>query len=503
MRLLALLEDLNHPDRRDVRWAVGKHADKAKPSTQRDFHDPEYVLVWANIKDIFDHAVPNMALDVEDPMGGKNRIGQRVPNAKMFWAGGGHMDPSLIYMRGSKVDFVDGRHRLVAAYQLGHRFAPVLVPKEVLPAFQSVVRVKQDEAVKNPRSEFEPPFKQRLGPKGKPKMRPDKADLVWIRKMREKVRAEEGGGGYCHVMSEIIMDVFGWKWFSGTYTDPKDDPICPAHVWNILPDGALLDSTADQFGEGHDIRIIEKNDPDHPRYRYEWMQDYHPDHPDADDDVRGKKWSKQYDFERAIRLDKQRGRYWWLKNKALIKAYEKKQREYEKARDKAEDKDWFKMDEAIKKGEYGNNHWTDHIFAHNPSKQELGVFFRDHGGAAGVIDPRGNFGIGAGSMLDHMTVKDQTGIADSSLPHLQVMPQGVIVELWLKDQTYDRLPLKVQEKSKWGPKDMELTPFNEKMRLEMAAKIKNNKNITRAYGGAPKVIIEVRFDGDVLFRQSY
>jgi hypothetical protein len=140
-----LTEDHNHPDRRDVRWAVGKNRSKASNLAQRDLKDPDYVLVWANIKDIYDNAVPNMALDLDDPMGGKNRIGQRVPNAKRFWSGGGHMDPSLIYMRGSKVDFQDGRHRLVAAYQLGHRYAPVLVNREGLAAFQRVVRTKQDE----------------------------------------------------------------------------------------------------------------------------------------------------------------------------------------------------------------------------------------------------------------------------------------------------------------------------------------------------------------------
>ena len=145
MRLLELLEDHNHPERGDVRWAVGKNRAKASNLAQRDLKDPDYVLVWANIKDIYDNAVPNMALDVNDPMGGKNRIGQRVPNAKRFWSSGGHMDPSLIYMRGSKVDFQDGRHRLVAAYQLGHRYAPVLVNREGLAAFQRVVRTKQDE----------------------------------------------------------------------------------------------------------------------------------------------------------------------------------------------------------------------------------------------------------------------------------------------------------------------------------------------------------------------
>jgi len=147
MRLLDLFEDHNHPERGDVRWAVGKHLSRATRVGTKDQNDPDYALVWGNIKDIMDNAVPNMALDLNDPMGGKNRIGQRVPNAKLHWSGGNYMDPSLIYMRGSKVDFQDGRHRLVAAYQLGHRYAPVLVDREGLSAFQKVVRVRQDEAL--------------------------------------------------------------------------------------------------------------------------------------------------------------------------------------------------------------------------------------------------------------------------------------------------------------------------------------------------------------------
>src|SRR6266403_582398 len=107
------------------------------------------------------------------------------------------------------------------------------------------------------------------------KMRPSQRDLAFIRKMREEIRCGEGGGGYCHFVSEIIYNKFGWEQAGGVYCSAEGEPICSSHRWNILPDGAILDATADQLGED-DIVLIPVDDPRHKRYRLEYDIDYNP-----------------------------------------------------------------------------------------------------------------------------------------------------------------------------------------------------------------------------------
>jgi hypothetical protein len=67
-------------------------------------------------------------LDPDDPRGGPNSIGTRVDQAKKFWADGGWMNPSEASMNSQgQFDWGDGRHRMVAASQLGEIYSPVLM----------------------------------------------------------------------------------------------------------------------------------------------------------------------------------------------------------------------------------------------------------------------------------------------------------------------------------------------------------------------------------------
>lgn len=128
MKLTTLLENALDADRTDVRWAVDDNADKAQDWMNRKINDPHRVVVWVNIRDLFKHTDSDQQMDINDPTGGRNSIGRRVENAKSHWFRGGYMDPSDIYVnQDGKVHFTDGRHRLVAAYQLGHRYAPVII----------------------------------------------------------------------------------------------------------------------------------------------------------------------------------------------------------------------------------------------------------------------------------------------------------------------------------------------------------------------------------------
>lgn len=115
-----------------LKWAVGQHAGKAhgfaKVHHQRDTH-----VVWVNVKDAFRYGNPEKTLDLETPEGGPNSIGNRVERAKQHWADGGYMNPSEVYLdRNGRIDWTDGRHRMLAAYQLGEKYAPVFISQEDL-----------------------------------------------------------------------------------------------------------------------------------------------------------------------------------------------------------------------------------------------------------------------------------------------------------------------------------------------------------------------------------
>ena len=64
---------------------------------------------------------------------------------KEFWANGGYMNPALIGWNDhfQNFNFTDGRHRLVAAYQLGERWAPVLVDKDSVEKVKDLIQVKE------------------------------------------------------------------------------------------------------------------------------------------------------------------------------------------------------------------------------------------------------------------------------------------------------------------------------------------------------------------------
>lgn len=84
----------------------------------------------------------------------------------------------------------------------------------------------------------------------------------------ESVRTEEGLGGQCGWVAEILATRHGWDMYSGIYHSLDGRPIGD-HVWNVhTPSGIIIDATADQFGEGTQIRILTPSDPTHARYRH-------------------------------------------------------------------------------------------------------------------------------------------------------------------------------------------------------------------------------------------
>ena len=134
----------------ETRWAVGKdHKHATVPHQNRvkyGSHD-DSVLVWVNIEDVFNNMDKGFELDLNDPKGGVNAISGRISKAKAHWSDDGYMDPSELGVSdwSKKVVFTDGRHRMVAAYQMGQEYAPAYVPKEELEALRNLVKIKIDK----------------------------------------------------------------------------------------------------------------------------------------------------------------------------------------------------------------------------------------------------------------------------------------------------------------------------------------------------------------------
>lgn len=119
-----------------LRWAVGPNQSHARGQAKVMQTDPSYTLVWVNIRDAFQHGFRHAVLDPDDPTGGENAIGDRVARAKQYWADGGYMNPSICSINGhGSFDWGDGRHRMVAASQLGEVYSPVLIDADNIEQF--------------------------------------------------------------------------------------------------------------------------------------------------------------------------------------------------------------------------------------------------------------------------------------------------------------------------------------------------------------------------------
>ena len=152
-----------------------------------------------------------------------------------------------------------------------------------------------------------------------------------VEELREEIRAEEGGGGMCHVVSEVMGMRRGWPMLSVAYLSPDGGMICAAHVVSVLPDGSIMDHTRDQFGEGHSVSFVKAGSDEIGRYRPEFYEDFHPGHPD-DTDGQMTPWLDTYsgrtdsDEQDAVRAE--RGRGWWLSDLTLLDEYEERQERY-------------------------------------------------------------------------------------------------------------------------------------------------------------------------------
>lgn len=121
-----------------IRWAHGKDIEHAQHASRRYQTRGDYALVNVDIKKLFDNLESFQKIDLSSEEGGGKSMSTRIPRAKEHWQGGGYMDPPTVgyneYL--DKFTFTDGRHRLVAAYQMGYKTAPIMVPSDQVDAFE-------------------------------------------------------------------------------------------------------------------------------------------------------------------------------------------------------------------------------------------------------------------------------------------------------------------------------------------------------------------------------
>lgn len=156
--------------------------------------------------------------------------------------------------------------------------------------------------------------------------------IAEVEALREEIRAENNGGGMCHLVTEALQAKYGWERLYVTYMTESGEIICGGgHVINVLPDGSVLDPTRDQFGEGFSVSLIENDSEEIGRYRPEFYSDYHPGHPDIRDgelDAWLPYFTGQEDSDIGQELSDTRGRGWWLEDTSLYDAYLQKQKQY-------------------------------------------------------------------------------------------------------------------------------------------------------------------------------
>jgi hypothetical protein len=90
---------------------------------------------------------------------------------------------------------------------------------------------------------------------------PRELNVEYLSQLTVRIRALEHGflrqlgrewnTGGCGVVSEVLDVRYGWERDGGCYAPNPDEGLHIAHYWNILPDGRIIDATADQFHDDH------------------------------------------------------------------------------------------------------------------------------------------------------------------------------------------------------------------------------------------------------------
>jgi hypothetical protein len=122
-----------------LNWATKENA--VRPN---NFDADHYELLHVNALDMMNNAENDFKLDPYDRTGGENAIGIRLPYAIEYFKSEQPMDyPEAYYSKYTKkVGFDNGRHRTIAAFQLGEEYVPMFVYTDGIDEFKKLVRTK-------------------------------------------------------------------------------------------------------------------------------------------------------------------------------------------------------------------------------------------------------------------------------------------------------------------------------------------------------------------------
>ena len=115
------------PPARPIKWAIGKNASAAMRSSK------DYEVVHAPIDSVISRSERHIELDASNALGG------RVEGIKAHISRGGFLDPPRVSVNEGRIEFSDGRHRTVAAHQLGAQSIPFSVDKTSVKAFKKLI----------------------------------------------------------------------------------------------------------------------------------------------------------------------------------------------------------------------------------------------------------------------------------------------------------------------------------------------------------------------------
>jgi len=124
-----------------LNWAIEENGYRAKQPELLDANKRE--IVWFDILEIFNHTCIPWTL-TPDAIRRQNM--GKVDAAREHFENGGWMDPSDVrrmHDDGSHIR-IEGRHRLIAAMQLGETYAPFSVPLGLVDKLKSIIATKQD-----------------------------------------------------------------------------------------------------------------------------------------------------------------------------------------------------------------------------------------------------------------------------------------------------------------------------------------------------------------------
>ncbi|WP_411839830.1 hypothetical protein [Paracoccus sp. ME4] len=144
----------------------------------------------------------------------------------------------------------------------------------------------------------------------------DEAFLDMIRRERHMSRQENSGGGCCHLVTEILQATHGLEKCAVSVLAPDGRVAMSGHYISLMPNGSILDPTADQFGTRSDILLLSPSDGDYGLYRPEFSDEWNPDH---EPELAG--WSEfpgaehgwdDFDQDNALKADM--GPHWWCRD---------------------------------------------------------------------------------------------------------------------------------------------------------------------------------------------